>query len=235
LYDRDGRTLLVTRDSYTDGESEYLDWKCPLDGVYYVRILQANTEIFGQDTGYDLAIYLPVMSAGTGIIAGSIVNSISGSLIDGALIKTDVGGAALSQDGYYVMLHPSGIPSLTCNALNYLPATASLSLNAGDTSIKDISLIPLGALSTTTTTTATGNTCMIEAIYGNQAEETVVLKHFRDTVLTNARCGRKIIKAYYEWGPGLLVLMQQHHQVRHLLKHVVDDMIVFIKASSPFF
>lgn len=65
VYDRDGVTLLALDDNSGEGMGSYLQWVAPRDGIYFVRIAQANSSSYGCDAAYDFSItgsykvYLP--------------------------------------------------------------------------------------------------------------------------------------------------------------------------------
>ena len=71
----------------------FLDWQCPQDGVYYVRLWNSAGAV--TDTEYELAVYYPEMPV-LGLIKGSIRDT-GGSAVANAVITTDGGYSALGQ------------------------------------------------------------------------------------------------------------------------------------------
>lgn len=102
LYDTDGQTLLKTADYYLDGQNEYLSWYCTKEGVYFIKISNANSAVHGEDTAYDLQAFLEV-AEDAGVIKGR-VKSMGDTLLYGVRIKSSNNVPALShEDGSYFM------------------------------------------------------------------------------------------------------------------------------------
>jgi len=87
--------------------------------------------------------------------------------------------------------------------------------------------------STTTIPQDPGGGCPAVAMYGTSAEETRILRNFRDTVLKDMPGGRKVIDMYYEVGPDVVSLMEKNETVKAVVRNVVDGMLPFVKAASP--
>jgi hypothetical protein len=62
---------------------------------------------------------------------------------------------------------------------------------------------------TTSTTTVPSGPCVAEAIYGEDSEETELLREYRDSVLSKNSEGQEIIKTYYEFSPTVCKLMER--------------------------
>jgi sugar lactone lactonase YvrE len=127
LYDTDGTTLLIGPWNWGfEGEDELMNWVCPADGVYYVRVYHYGEEVFGEDTEYDLQVYRPVGPDWKWFIGGMVANAHSGQPIAGAIITTSVYGSAISlADGSYLMLHPAGTFTFTVSATGYESITST--------------------------------------------------------------------------------------------------------------
>ena len=107
------------------GEDEVLDWLCDADGIYYVKVRHYDSDVFGEDTEYDLQVYVPI-GPGTGLLGGTITNGYSSEPIEGVRVKTDGKMSALSfPDGVYLMVHPAGTFTITAEAPGYAPASFS--------------------------------------------------------------------------------------------------------------
>jgi hypothetical protein len=125
LYDSDGTRLLPPKDDGWLGEDEVLDWSCDADGVYYVKVIHFNPLAFGENTEYDLQVYIPI-GPGAGFLLGTIANGYSLEPIEGVRVKTDGKMSALSSsDGVYRMVHPAGTFTVTAEAPGYEPASFS--------------------------------------------------------------------------------------------------------------
>jgi hypothetical protein len=111
LYAGDGTTLLEGPGSTGfEGDDELMNWTCPGNGIYYVRIFYKNPGGFGKNAGYDLEIYRPVQ-AGAGWIKGYARNALTNQAIIDVTIVTNGDGSAITLPplGSYVMSHNSGL------------------------------------------------------------------------------------------------------------------------------
>jgi hypothetical protein len=106
VYDTDGASLLETRDGEINGVNERLDWTCPAEGVYFVRIVQMGTEYHDAVT-YDLKIWHPTAPDG-GVIFGVVKDADTLAVINNARIKTTDNSTALSgNSGNYRIVNPA--------------------------------------------------------------------------------------------------------------------------------
>ena len=92
---------------------------------------------------------------------------------------------------------------------------------------------------TTTTSTPSGTTsaltttllppfCLIEQLYGEQAEETELLRYVRDTILTKTGEGRELIRLYYQWSHLLTETLEEDEIFREDVKTFIDEIIFLI-------
>lgn len=122
LYASDGITVIDTigNDTYTEGDIQTL-LQCPDDGIYYVKVGQAEAGTYGLNTEYDLWVDHPV-GADTGTLIGKVMDyfgtGISGAIITAVADTLNFTGISLP-NGYYMMVVPTGTYSLTASALDY--------------------------------------------------------------------------------------------------------------------
>ena len=136
--------------------------------------------------------------AGTGIVSGLVFDSRTGDGIGGVNMMTTGGISALTDQGAYVMLHPSGIFSLSCSATGFLPATRSLTVNAGGSTELYVAL---------DNGTATGN-CFLAKSLGDGSSQVQTLRRFRDSVLGATARGKRYVRLYYRHSPEIIALMK---------------------------
>ena len=141
LYDSDGVTVLRTADDGGAGEGELLTWQCGEDDVYFIMVTQYDASVYGEETGYDLRVYVPAAPPLVAFIKGTVTDSYSGDPIGGVKIKTDAKISALSlTDGNYLMLHPAGNFILTAEASGYEHFADTLTITGAVTINKDIAM-----------------------------------------------------------------------------------------------
>ena len=80
----------------------------------------------------------------------------------------------------------------------------------------------------TTTTTIAGDDCFTEEIYGEYAEETELLRCFRDNLLGKTPEGQEIIRIYYEWSPVIVKLMREDKELKEEVKALIDGVLPLI-------
>ncbi len=82
---------------------------------------------------------------------------------------------------------------------------------------------------TTTTTTTRPGPCATEFIYGEDAEETNLLRQYRDEVLMQTPEGRQLIKLYYLWSPTIVRTMEDDEEFQEEVTEIIDTYLPMIK------
>ena len=122
------------------GADEFIDWTCPQNGLYYVRITSANTA-FGENIRYDLSVYLPV--GGVGTVVGQITDS-SNIGIDGVKVSSNIAGETDTiGGGWYVLDLVSGTHILTASHPNYAPQQLTVTVQDGNYLTGNAFVMPL--------------------------------------------------------------------------------------------
>ena len=121
-------------------------WKCPLEGVYTLRIMPADPSLFGKDTAYLLKLYQPVAPF-PGHLSGRISDAVSGRPVEGAVIKSnaDQAGKGYSslEDGTYLIFHEPGNFTVTVEAAGYQPLSCpNIIIPEGGDKVLDAALEP---------------------------------------------------------------------------------------------
>jgi PKD repeat protein len=145
-----------------------------------------------------ISIDLESTIAGTGIVSGVVVETRTGEGITGAMLRSTGGISAQSDSGVYVMLHPSGIFSLTGSAAGFVPATHSLTVNSGGYTELNM------ALDNGTLTGA----CFLKSFQGEAGPRVETLRRFRDRVLGATDQGKRYTRLYYRYSSEILQMMQ---------------------------
>ncbi len=141
--------------------------------------------------------------AGMGIVSGMVVDTRTGTGIGGVNLLTTGGISSQTDEGVYVMLHPSGMFSMSCSAEGFLPATRQLTVNAGGSTELYVAL---------DNGTLTGS-CFLTKSLGENSAQLQTLRHFRDSVLGATAQGKRYAGLYYRHSPEILAMMQKDRQL----------------------
>ena len=142
LYDTDGSTMLLSepKDDGGPGQDEVLDWSCPADGIYYVRIGHYDPQVFGDHTEYDLAIYKPIGPL-SGFVTGVVSDADTGTPLRRVTLRTNVSVTAITESqGNYFMVHPPGTYTITATYDGYHPRTVEVSVDEAEMIAVDIGM-----------------------------------------------------------------------------------------------
>jgi len=141
LHDMDGATILDNMDDVGKGESEVLEWTCPQDGIYYVKISQFDPNDVGENTDYELSVNNPIGPI-SGFVIGTVTDAENGDPISGALIKSNDNASAISlPNGSYLMVHRPGAFAFTGEASGYVISNyPNVIIGEGETVTQNMSL-----------------------------------------------------------------------------------------------
>lgn len=73
--------------------------------------------------------------------------------------------------------------------------------------------------------TKDGRCFVASEVYGPLADETDVLRNFRDTVLLGTWYGRLFVRVYYDISPGLVVMIQALPKLKKPAKYTLDFIV----------
>jgi hypothetical protein len=82
---------------------------------------------------------------------------------------------------------------------------------------------------TTTTTTIPSWSCAVDFIYGENSEQTELLREYRDKVLSKTPEGQELIKTYYKLSPTVTMLLEQRPLLKDKAKAFIDEMLPGIR------
>jgi len=142
-------TPIASKDGSGTGRDETLRWEgCTSDAVYYVKLKNADPNVFGENIKYDLKINLP-SAPFPGHIIGYVRDKDTGQKITGALIRTSAGRSAISNycncnfycaRDYCIYYHPSGNYTLTAAAPGYKTFSINITVKEVITVSQDIEM-----------------------------------------------------------------------------------------------
>ena len=219
-----------------------LSFTCTQEGMYYVKIYQADGKTYGMYTNYELKVYnsnAPVL----GLIKGSIKDT-GGSPMLNAVITTDYGYSALSSNGSYEMPHKDGGPfTLKAEAAGYEQYShPGINLEARGTLQLDIVMTPVGGTTTTTivsggstttvivpggsTTTTTAKKCPLRKALGDESEaELEALRIFRDKRLNQSAEGAQLVGMYYRHATELTMMFEKRPDIEAQVRELVLELL----------
>ncbi len=123
------------------------------------------------------------------------------------MVLVDVTGGGLAEGA-------GPIFSLDYTVATNAPAGACRGLDAQEVKIADENQQPLdvtsepGEFCFSSSTTTTSTPCPSKEIYGENSQETQLLRSIRDNVLSQTPEGREIITLYYQWSPAIVKAMR---------------------------
>jgi len=89
-----------------------------------------------------------------------------------------------------------------------------------------------GSFDTSTTTTTIIAPCPTETLYGENSEETELLRYLRDNILNQTSEGQEIIRLYYEWSPVISNVMEKDEKFKEDMKQVIDEILEVIREEA---
>jgi long-subunit fatty acid transport protein/photosystem II stability/assembly factor-like uncharacterized protein len=172
---------------------------------------------------------------GTGLIYGFVVDSISQSNIDGAMVFTDGGALTISVNGEYIMISPAGIFDVTAIADGYANTTVeNVTVIGGDVARPDISMqngVPdpsVGPGESTISTIDENNCFIATAVYGSPlAKQVDILRGFRDEYLLPNTIGQKLVTFYYDKGEPAADYIESHPWLKPPVRTVLYPIVGF--------
>ncbi len=169
---------------------------------------------------------LSVSSTGTGFVNGMVVNAETGSGIDGATVLSTGGGSSITVEGFYNLIQPAGIFTITASNTNYNPAEQTVTVGAGES--REVNMV-LSAIKSGNDNNDSNdnNTCMLAQVVSGagRSEALEVLRLFRDDVLSESPDGRHFIKLYYKYSAEVSRIIFEDASLRQEIQVVLNDIM----------
>lgn len=137
---------LAYQNNKIQGKDEVFVWtKCDHDAIYYIRLTHSTEGPFGDDTAYDIRLYLDVAMY-HGNIEGNVFDIFIRKSIAYGRIKTNESLSALSMPeigmDYFIFDHKPGTYQLFVEADGYISCADSVTVEETLTIQKDIYMYP---------------------------------------------------------------------------------------------
>ncbi|MFC1495780.1 carboxypeptidase regulatory-like domain-containing protein, partial [Thermodesulfobacteriota bacterium] len=131
IFDTDGKTRLVGPiNNGGEWEDESWDWTCPEDGIYFIKITNANSN-FGETVKYDLKLYIPAQGDSDLLwnLTGMVLNALD-QPISGVEITSDKNTEPVKtfNDGTYWARWSTGPHNITVEAPGYISEPREIEL-----------------------------------------------------------------------------------------------------------
>jgi len=181
--------------------------------------IPASTVVAGTSSG----LYSS-QTSGTGVILGEITSFATGDYIHRAQVSTNTGSNCLSDEGYYMLLVPSGAHTLRIQSDQYGTATSSVTVSAGRSVVKNILLTEGGT---------DNGTCAASQLFPGRHNITTldILRRARDTVLTKSRLGHELTRKYYALGGDVLNVLERNPTIKKRSKQLIKKYLPFIRQT----
>ena len=74
--------------------------------------------------------------------------------------------------------------------------------------------------------------CLSKEIYGEDSEETELLRYIRDNKLNQTPEGRELIRLYYQWSPMIVKAMEKDKEFKEEVKELIDGVLELIGGGA---
>jgi hypothetical protein len=144
-----------------------------------------------------------------------------------AIILVDVTGGGFAEGA-------GPIFSLDYTVAENAPAGECKGLDAQEVKIGDNNQQPLdvtsepGEFCFSSSTTTTSTPCPSREIYGENSQETQLLRSIRDNLLSQTPEGRKIITLYYQWSPAIVKAMKEDKAFEADIRQMIDGFLMLM-------
>jgi hypothetical protein len=73
-----------------------------------------------------------------------------------------------------------------------------------------------------------GLPCLAETVYQDNEKELVLLREFRNDLLSQSAIGQEFIKLYYQWSPLIVKVMQEDEEFKEEVRELLDRVLMLI-------
>jgi hypothetical protein len=139
LFDTNGTTFLESNDTINSSGEVVLDFSPAKNGIFFIRVRNSDSNIFGDRTGYELQLQQETTTDVDAKIQGVVLDAMSLDPIEDAVIWTSNNRSGLSEpDGDYEIPHPSGSYTLMAQASGFNTFEDDITIPEDGTLMKDI-------------------------------------------------------------------------------------------------
>ncbi|MCP4715482.1 MAG: hypothetical protein GY868_10220, partial [Deltaproteobacteria bacterium] len=199
--------------------------------VYKITKKGGVVRMAGRQTAASFQYSVATATAGSGMVFGMVIDADSGARLDGVALSTSIGGTALTVDGYYLLLSPAGMLSLSVAGSQHLPVVKSINLVSGD-SVEANIFLTVQETSGGGGDEPGGSDCPLDALSGVNNRQFNLLRTFRDETLAKSLYGRMLIKQYYQFAPILKDVLLREPALREGFEHVLQGLMAGLEVVA---
>lgn len=159
--------------------------------------------------------------AGSGTITGSVTCPDRSEYVSNAVVATSTGSSAVTTEGYFMLLVPSGVHTLRVTMPGYTQVSVpSVTVSAGTSVEQNIELVYTG-------TGGSNASCLAETVSrGTQTHNALEsLRRLRDTKLTASKIGQYCIDCYYRLGPRVAGVIMSDPSLRRACRALLRSSV----------
>jgi hypothetical protein len=90
----------------------------------------------------------------------------------------------------------------------------------------------MAVFTTAISTTISEQPCSVKEIYGENSEETEMLRSLRDNVLSKTAAGQELIRLYYQWSPAIVKAMDEDEGFKEDVKELIDGILGLVGEET---
>ena len=73
--------------------------------------------------------------------------------------------------------------------------------------------------------------CLFATILGEDSEEVMLLRSFRNNVLSKTPEGQELIRLYYQWSPTIVRAMEEDEEFKEEVKEMIGGILPLIREE----
>ena len=101
----------------------------------------------------------------------------------------------------------------------------------GDTTTHPSTSTTTSTAIVTSSTTSVPDYCVVETIYGESSEQTLLFRYLRDKILNGTPEGRKIMEIYYTWSPVVVKMMEGDEDLKEKVHQFLDEIVLLSEIA----
>jgi len=193
----------------------------PETGFWTYKVVSAAPAAMARSTRAGGSYAVNTSTAGSGVLFGVVRDAGSGMFLANSQVFTNSGGSTKTDEGYYVLLNPAGLATVTARATEYKPESNSVSISSGGSIESNMALEP-GDFDNGTTIVPE---CVLASVFKQDIGTVALLRWFRDTRLAKSASGTSYTKQYYQFLPELKSIIKGNPLLEQEIRETVQMLL----------